>query len=320
MMKCNNTNIDEATGAFMDFKLQLQQLSTINDNGIELLNAGDFEPAISAFGRALNMARNFKPTPPPPPPAASQSMASQQQEEEPTTLTALCFDHCMDHHHHHQGTSTTTPTSNQEHSSVSVALNVAGTKQQHQDGVFMYRQPLHILCDGGASSKSSPSTSPPSPCCYCDANANAAINGEAVAESYLFVTVVLIFNTALAYQLAAHQLRQESLNNSLFVKKSIQLYRLTYRLYQEETLFDASPYFCMAIVNNLGLLYRESHCWDKAEQCFQHLLSTLMFLVDCNKEENICSSSSITTEEFQGYFANTAYLIFEKLYPVAPAA
>ncbi|CAJ1933308.1 unnamed protein product [Cylindrotheca closterium] len=128
-------------------------------------------------------------------------------------------------------------------------------------------------------------------------------------ESHVFMSVVLVFNAALAYQLAGDQLLQEDLSNVIFVRKSIKLYRLAYNIYHEETV-GASPYFCMAIVNNLGLLYQENHCGDKADKCFQHLLSTLMFLVDC--KENM--------EHFEGYFENTSHLFFPTNKRLAPAA
>lgn len=128
-------------------------------------------------------------------------------------------------------------------------------------------------------------------------------------ESPVFMAVVLVFNTALAYQLAGDQLLQENLRNTVFLRKAIRLYRLSYSIYHKKTI-GASPYFCMAIVNNLGLLYRESQCGEKADKCFQHLLSTLMFLVDCH--ENM--------ENFEGYFENTAYLFSEKKSRFAPAA
>lgn len=154
-------------------------------------------------------------------------------------------------------------------------------QQQQQHGSFMYKTAMKVQpCD-------LPST----------------------REAHVFMAVVLVFNAALAYQLAGDQLHQENLSNIIFVRKAIKLYRLAYNIYHEETI-GASPYFCMAIVNNLGLLYQESQCVDKADKCFQHLLSTLMFLVDCH--ENM--------ENFEGYFENTAHLFFDQNKRVAPAA
>lgn len=230
------------------YKYELDRLLEINNGAVALLSEGQFEQAISSFGRALSFARKF--------------MSHCQQRRSEPTLAAMSFDVCMEQ-------AISKPSCIDKSSSSSSSSSA-----------FMYKQPLHI-----------------------------SGNLPSAYESQIFMSVVLIFNTALAYQMAADQLRSESLSSSLFVRKSIKLYRLAYNIYHEET-FGSSPYFCMAIVNNLGLLYEENQCRDKSEQCFQHLLSTLMFLVDC--KENM--------EEFQGYFENTSHLIFKKKDPVAPAA
>ena len=55
-------------------------------------------------------------------------------------------------------------------------------------------------------------------------------------EAHVFMAVVLVFNAALAYQLAGDQLHQENLSNIIFVRKAIKLYRLAYNIYHEETI------------------------------------------------------------------------------------
>ena len=131
-----------------------------------------------------------------------------------------------------------------------------------------------------------------------------------VQRSHTLMSVILIFNTALAYHMVTKQLLDESLPNEHFVRKSIQLYHLAYTLCDDETC-GSSPNFFMAIANNLGLLYQENHCTDKAHTCFEHLLSTLLYLVDSCQAEDLD----------EGYFENTAHLIFkEKENSLAPAA
>jgi tetratricopeptide (TPR) repeat protein len=232
------------------YKYELQRLLDINNTAGVLLNEGNFEQAISVFGRALHFARHL--------------MSQSQQERSEPALAAMILDRYME----------------QTVSRPAMDNSDSADKSIDTSEAFMYKRPLFV--SGNL------------PCAY---------------ESQIFMSVVLIFNTALTYQMAADQLVKESLNNSLFVRKSIKLYRLAYNIYHEET-FGSSPYFCMAIVNNLGLLYQKNRCSDKAEKCFQHLLSTLMFLVDC--KENM--------EKFQGYFENTAHLIFKKEHSAASAA
>eukprot|EP00526_Cylindrotheca_closterium_P015164 CAMPEP_0113636252 /NCGR_PEP_ID=MMETSP0017_2-20120614/18923_1 /TAXON_ID=2856 /ORGANISM="Cylindrotheca closterium" /LENGTH=251 /DNA_ID=CAMNT_0000547119 /DNA_START=66 /DNA_END=821 /DNA_ORIENTATION=- /assembly_acc=CAM_ASM_000147 len=250
-------NSHETTTHQMSSQIEeLQILVETNNSAVTMLENGDFEPAISTFARALNLARTI--------------MTKNQERAKAKALAAVSFDQCMER---------------------SRMNRLRSVKNQHEsekchrkDGsqAFMYNTAMQVRY----------SDLPPT-----------------TFESHVFMSVVLVFNAALAYEMAGDQLLQEGLSNVIFVRKSIKLYRLAYNIYHEETI-GASPYFCMAIVNNLGLLYQENHCVEKADKCFQHLLSTLMFLVDCN--ENM--------ENFEGYFENTAHLFFVKRDRFAPAA
>lgn len=232
---------------------QIQELQTLvetNNHAVAMLEKSDFEPAISTFARALNLARMLM----------TKNSSSDAKKKRPA---AISFDECMER----------SRASNNEK-----CLRQEDGSQSY----YMYKTAMRVR--------------------FCDL--------PPTRESHVFMAVALVFNAALAYQLAGDQLLQEDLPNTIFVRKAIKLYRLAYNIYHEETI-GASPYFCMAIVNNLGLLYQESQCGDKAEKCFRHLLSTLMFLVDCH--ENM--------ENFEGYFENTAHLFFDyKCNRFAPAA
>ncbi|KAL3930035.1 MAG: hypothetical protein SGBAC_011945 [Bacillariaceae sp.] len=234
---------------------ELQILVATNNSAVAMLEDGDFEPAISTFARALNLARAI--------------MTKTQERPQCNGLAAICFDQCMDR------------SRMTRIQSLEISHETETCHHKDESPAFMYKTAMKVLR----------SDLPP------------------IYESHIFMSVVLVFNAALAYQLAGDQLLQENLSNVIFVRKSIKLYRLAYNIFHEETI-GASPYFCMAIVNNLGLLYQENHCGEKADQCFQHLLSTLMFLVDCH--ENM--------ESFEGYFENTAHLFFPKRNRFAAAA
>lgn len=115
-------------------------------------------------------------------------------------------------------------------------------------------------------------------------------------ETSVISSVVIIFNLALCHQLAAER---DATRRMKYLKKAAKLYDLAHSLYHEKNSFDESAFFLVASVNNLGLVYQELHETRTAEKCFQHLLSTLMFLVDCG-------AGNIS--EFDSFFRNATHL------------
>jgi tetratricopeptide (TPR) repeat protein len=122
-------------------------------------------------------------------------------------------------------------------------------------------------------------------------------------ETAVLSSVIIIFNLALAYQLAAG----DSDKRSRYLRKAAKLYELAYSLHSEENFESAT--FIMACINNLGLIYDELHDTITAQKCFQHVLSTLMFLVDCGGTNG---------SQLDGFFRNTSHLICKM--PTAAAA
>jgi tetratricopeptide (TPR) repeat protein len=114
----------------------------------------------------------------------------------------------------------------------------------------------------------------------------------------VLVSVIIIFNLALAHQLLAA--KKQSNKRSKYLRKAAKLYALAHSLYHEKNDFEDSVVFSLASVNNLGLIYHELHDMRTAELCFQRLLSTLMFLVDCG-EGNV--------SQFEGFFQNTHLVV-----------
>jgi tetratricopeptide (TPR) repeat protein len=128
-------------------------------------------------------------------------------------------------------------------------------------------------------------------------------------HSIVMVSVVAIFNLALAHHLTAIEEK-----NFLLLRKAAKLYELSHNMQIEEEWMENTSLFTMAIINNLGLIYR---CLDESEtsgKCFQQLLSTLMFFIDCGLENKRAVS------EFAGFFRNTSYLIVHHSSGAAAAA
>jgi tetratricopeptide (TPR) repeat protein len=121
-------------------------------------------------------------------------------------------------------------------------------------------------------------------------------------HSSVMVSVVAIFNLALAHHLTAMEENKVNL-----LRKAAKLYELAHNMQREEEWMGNTSLFTMAIINNLGMIYR---CLDESEtsgKCFQQLLSTLMFFTDCGGlEEN----QRDVLPAFAGFFRNTSNLIF----------
>jgi hypothetical protein len=116
---------------------------------------------------------------------------------------------------------------------------------------------------------------------------------EKMALNYkanVLTSVILIFNLSLAYQLSGTKNA-----NAGYLQKAAKLYQLAFQMPREEK-FESTTLFSMACINNVALVYHELEQTNKKRKCFEHLLSTLMCLVDCG-EQNVC--------ELDGFFRNT---------------
>jgi tetratricopeptide (TPR) repeat protein len=129
---------------------------------------------------------------------------------------------------------------------------------------------------------------------------------EKMALNYkarVLTSVVLIFNLSLAYQLSGTKNA-----NAGYLKKAARLYQLAFQMPREEK-FESTTLFSMACINNVALVYHELEEMSKKKKCFEHLLSTLMCLVDLG-DQNVC--------ELDGFFRNTFHLMVSKT-PAAAA-
>ena len=86
------------------------------------------------------------------------------------------------------------------------------------------------------------------------------------------------------------------------------LYELSYNIKQQEEL-ELHAEFTMAMINNLGHVYRSRGLLEESDDCFRYLLSTHIFLQAYGRTEHI------RTQEF---IASITYLILQDF--VAPIA
>lgn len=124
-------------------------------------------------------------------------------------------------------------------------------------------------------------------------------------QFYVHMSYVLLYNLALSHHLSG--LGNGSLKR---LQKAQSLYELAYTVQMTEEL-QLSVMQTMAIVNNLGHLHTILGSEEKSEQCFQHLLSTIMFVNDCGEQEAV--------QQMEGFIANVMPLILKQT-ASAPAA
>jgi hypothetical protein len=125
---------------------------------------------------------------------------------------------------------------------------------------------------------------------------------ESTFESSVLISVIIMFNLALAHQLMMLETinkQQPPSNGENILKKAVKLYELAFNLQRDQGM-ENTTLFTLATINNLGLIHQCLKESATANHCFQHLLSTLMILVETGERPG----------EFEGYFRNTSHLIF----------
>ncbi|KAG7348575.1 tetratricopeptide repeat protein [Nitzschia inconspicua] len=109
-------------------------------------------------------------------------------------------------------------------------------------------------------------------------------------ETMVEASVAVMFNLALAHHLnsilgnkddsSQQQHRTQGLSYSRTLAQATALYELAFTVQMQEKT-DIDVEFAMAIVNNLGHAHRLMGDDEKADRCFRHLLTTIMFLRSC---------------------------------------
>ena len=119
----------------------------------------------------------------------------------------------------------------------------------------------------------------------------------------LTLPLVITYNLALVHQLSAMEDKMNGIDYRGKLQRSLKLYELAYKWQIEEDV--SSLAFNMVLANNLGEIHRAANNTQKHEKCLKHLLSTMMYALISDDEEDEASSI-----EMDGFFKNTSPLIF----------
>jgi tetratricopeptide (TPR) repeat protein len=123
---------------------------------------------------------------------------------------------------------------------------------------------------------------------------------------FVKLSFVHLYNLALSHHLCALQ----ATDPEPFLRKALALYELAYTIHVSEDI-EITILQSMAIVNNIGHLHQQLNNIDKSRECFEHLLSTLMFVKDtsCGEQDH----------QLDGFLSNVLLLMLNNCTP-APAA
>lgn len=125
-------------------------------------------------------------------------------------------------------------------------------------------------------------------------------------NSLVKLSSISLYNLALSYHLGALEMKT---SRKMF-RKALTFYELAHSIQTPEEL-DLGVLLTLAIVNNIGHIHSVLNNKAKANQCFQHLLSTIMYVTDCGEGESV--------PMFDGFFSNVMGTVL-KQEPSAPAA
>ena len=116
--------------------------------------------------------------------------------------------------------------------------------------------------------------------------------------------LIITFNLALAHH--TRLIQDKKTNDRDAMNKVLRLYECAYRFQvQEANEMVASIPFTMIIANNLSQIHRAANNHSKHMKCLQHLLSTVMFLVDGQQTQDR------TDLDMDGFLQNASSLILQ---------
>lgn len=257
----------------MDDSQQLLDIVKLNNRGAYQIETRQYGNAVSTLTEAIMLSKKV---------VARFRVEGSNQDAQLTqgTEEECYFSQCMQYTY--RCTDTTSPRPPLSHNEDSASFCDQPSMEEDNDddegemNEFVYRHPIRIP-------------------------------RQAINPSFQFnmaTSIMLIFNLALAHHLCATE-EEETFSRPMF-DKSARLYECAYSLLLQQD-FGSNVLFVLATVNNLGQAHRSLDQSETATKCFQHLLSTLMFLVESGDEQGAKKTPSL-----EGFFRSTSHLVLQK--------
>ena len=140
---------------------------------------------------------------------------------------------------------------------------------------------------------------------------NISMESSTLVQAYI---IAVMFNLALAFHLHGlqqlhHQQQQHraASRNGHGLENALRLYELCYEMLASERI-NPGLCFIMVLANNLGHVHTMFRSYDKARQCFEHLLSILVYRMDCN---DTIDTTEFTQATWEGFVCNTSSLVLK---------
>jgi tetratricopeptide (TPR) repeat protein len=118
------------------------------------------------------------------------------------------------------------------------------------------------------------------------------------------LSIVAMYNLALSYHLCAIQ--KQSLQH---IEKALSYYQLAYKILIDESHVVVSQ--AMAIINNIGQIHRLLRNDAGAKDCFEYLLSTMLFVQQIGESDRI--------QNWESFLSNVMDFIVDNPKPAAAA-
>lgn len=114
---------------------------------------------------------------------------------------------------------------------------------------------------------------------------------DTTLESCGLVSTAITFNLALANHLSSIET-----NNPKYAQTAARLYEYGFNLERIRGKQFVSPFFLVAVLNNLGHLHKSIHDVERSNKCFSQLLSTLLYLTQIK---------GANPKDLEAFFGNT---------------
>jgi hypothetical protein len=128
------------------------------------------------------------------------------------------------------------------------------------------------------------------------------------------LSYVIVYNLALAHHLKAMTSQLSRRMTFITFERALRLYENAHCVLMGSPEIDVSILHTLALVCNLGHLHCVLGNKERSDLCYQNLLSTMIYLVDCGEVEDTIEG----TIPLDGFFSNVMPLICNQA--SAPAA
>jgi len=262
----------------------------MNLRGLYRLQSGRYAQALPEFSSALNTVKSV---------IAHREAAAQAQERLPSIRLGFeFFNQDEDEEDQEMMDSCCISSSSDESSSP-----------------FLFQSPIIVSYISGAHD------------CDCDCDmleSHQSKNDDSFYNLVRFSSAIL-FNLALTYHLAALQDQDKTgpqspeklAKQKRKLSKALTFYKLSYTMMQD--CHHDGVLETMAIANNLGHAQLMVGDVPKAKQCYEHLLSTMMFVVDAGTVAG-GAESGIPTRHFDAFFHSVQTMVLPTYGTIAQAA